>query len=178
MKLRYCQCRYDYKIAYEQQAFLVADTQLYKSLCPSVGPSVRWCAWVEKCENAHFRPCPPVRNWYGRVSGLVLSQTPLQAVGLNSSVHMNDYLTDEYLIWISCRWKTSTSSSWTSCCKKRTPQPPSISKRNPREKEALVSYLAPCFLWRFVVATVSHVIKLKIIFWADHSIGPFTFCRF
>ena len=55
--------------------FFVADTQLYKSLCPSVGPSVRQSvrpsARVEKCENAHFRPCPPVRNWYGRVSGLV-----------------------------------------------------------------------------------------------------------
>ena len=51
--------------------FLVADTQLYKRLCPfvgtSVGPSVRWSVRgdrVGKCENAHFRPCPPVRNWY------------------------------------------------------------------------------------------------------------------
>ena len=39
--------------------FLVADTQLYKRLCPSVGPSVRrsvgpW-TWVEKCGNEHFR---------------------------------------------------------------------------------------------------------------------------
>ena len=51
--------------------FLVADTQLYKSLCPSVRPSVGWSVRVEKCENAHFSPCPPVRNWYGRVSGLV-----------------------------------------------------------------------------------------------------------
>ena len=47
--------------------FLVADTQLYKSLCPSVRQSVRlsvchW-TWVEKYENSHFRPCPPVRNW-------------------------------------------------------------------------------------------------------------------
>ena len=55
--------------------FLVADTQLYKRLCPSVGPLVRWSVRplvrpsvrddrVGKCENAHFRPCPPVRNWY------------------------------------------------------------------------------------------------------------------
>ena len=51
--------------------FLVADSQLYKRLCPSVGPSVgpsvRWSVRgdrVGKCENAHFRPCPPVRNWY------------------------------------------------------------------------------------------------------------------
>ena len=43
--------------------FLVADTQLYKRLCPSVRPSVRG-HWVEKWENAHFHPCPPVRNWY------------------------------------------------------------------------------------------------------------------
>ena len=46
---------------------LVADTQLCKRLCPSilwlVGPSVR-NHWVEKWENAHFRPCPPVRNWW------------------------------------------------------------------------------------------------------------------
>ena len=42
--------------------FLVADTQLYKSLCPSISPSVG--PSVENCENAHFRPCPPVRDWY------------------------------------------------------------------------------------------------------------------
>ena len=49
--------------------FLVADTQLYKRLCPSIRPSVRplvrpWTR-VKEWENAHFRPCPPVRNWYG-----------------------------------------------------------------------------------------------------------------
>ena len=47
--------------------FLVADTQLYKRLCPSVrwsvGLSVR-NDWVGKCENAHLRPCPPVRNCF------------------------------------------------------------------------------------------------------------------
>ena len=47
--------------------FLVKDTQLYKRLCPYVGwlvgPSVCY-ARVEKWENAHFRPCPPVRNWW------------------------------------------------------------------------------------------------------------------
>ena len=57
------------------RAFLVADTQLYKRLCPSVrwlvGRSVGWLvswlvrhAQVEKWENAHFRSCPPVRNWW------------------------------------------------------------------------------------------------------------------
>ena len=34
-----------------------------RSVGPSVGPSVRGDR-VGKCENAHFRPCPPVRNWY------------------------------------------------------------------------------------------------------------------
>ena len=37
-------------------------------VCPSVRRSVRWSvrpwARVEKCENAHFCPCPPVCNWY------------------------------------------------------------------------------------------------------------------
>ena len=49
--------------------FLVADTQLYKSLCPSIRPLVGWSVGrlvrhtrVEKWKNAHFRPCPPVRN--------------------------------------------------------------------------------------------------------------------
>ena len=70
--------------------FLVADTQLYKRLCPSVGlsvgPSFRPSARVEKWENKRFRsflcmclcwkagwvgrwvsmgvgcPCPPLRN--------------------------------------------------------------------------------------------------------------------
>ena len=48
-------------------SFLVADTQLYKRLCPSVRWSVGWSvrhARVEKWENAHFRPCPSVRNWW------------------------------------------------------------------------------------------------------------------
>ena len=44
---------------------LVADTQLYKRLCSSVhrsvGPSVRHGDRVGMCENAHFRPCPPVQ---------------------------------------------------------------------------------------------------------------------
>ena len=31
-----------------------------RSVGPSIGPSAR----VEKWENAHFRPCPPVRNWW------------------------------------------------------------------------------------------------------------------
>ena len=48
--------------------FLVADTQLYKRLCPSIGPSVRPSvgpsARVEKWENAHNHPCQPVCNWW------------------------------------------------------------------------------------------------------------------
>ena len=43
--------------------FLVADQRLYKRLCPSVGWSVR-SDRVGKWENTHFRPCPPVRDWY------------------------------------------------------------------------------------------------------------------
>ena len=31
---------------------------------PSVGLSVRYGDWVGKSENAHFRPCPSVRDWY------------------------------------------------------------------------------------------------------------------
>merc|ERR1712025_1482721 len=66
--------------------FLVADTQLYERLCPSVRPLGRWSVRhgnrVEKWENERFRyffcmfeclgwvevwigvgcPCPPVRN--------------------------------------------------------------------------------------------------------------------
>ena len=45
-------------------AFLVADTQLYKRLCPSVRPLVGPWTRVEKWGNAHFRPCPPVRDWW------------------------------------------------------------------------------------------------------------------
>ena len=58
---------------------LVADMQLYKRHCPSIGPSVRRCQRVKKWENERFgrflcmgvghgvrmgvgRPCPPVRN--------------------------------------------------------------------------------------------------------------------
>ena len=44
---------------------LVECYKLYTSLslCCQVGWSVRH-ARVEKWENAHFRPCPPVRNWW------------------------------------------------------------------------------------------------------------------
>ena len=46
--------------------FLVADTQFYKRLCPSVGPSV--CGdWVERCKNAHLWLAECV--WGGRGSG-------------------------------------------------------------------------------------------------------------
>ena len=43
--------------------FLVADWRLYKRLCPSVAPLVRVIEF-RKCENAQYRPCPPVRDWY------------------------------------------------------------------------------------------------------------------
>ena len=47
--------------------FLVADKRLYKRLCPSVrrlvGRSVREHE-SKSGENMHFRPCPPVRDWY------------------------------------------------------------------------------------------------------------------
>ena len=56
------------------EGFLVADRQLYKRLCPSVGPSVRWSvgpsvrhARVEKWENAPAHPSATG----GCVSGLV-----------------------------------------------------------------------------------------------------------
>ena len=58
-------CCHGYCIVKCFVSFLVADTQVYKRLCPSVswsvGRSVRH-ARVEKWENAYFRPCPPVRN--------------------------------------------------------------------------------------------------------------------
>ena len=60
----------DWRI-FRLESFLVADKRLYKRLCLSVRPSVgRLVGWsvrgdrVGKCENAHFRPCPPVRDWY------------------------------------------------------------------------------------------------------------------
>ena len=43
--------------------FLVADTQLHKSLCPSVGPSVR--------PSVSTSPAHPSATGIGRVSGLV-----------------------------------------------------------------------------------------------------------
>ena len=49
---------------FDSMLFLVADTQLFKRLCPSVHRSVRPSARVEKWVNAHIRPCPPVCNWW------------------------------------------------------------------------------------------------------------------
>ena len=37
------------------QPFLVADTQLYKKLCPSVGPSVRWSLCPSVCQTQMSR---------------------------------------------------------------------------------------------------------------------------
>ena len=48
-------------------SFFVFSMQLYKRLCPSVGRSVGRSVRnhrVRKWEIAHFRPCPPVRNWW------------------------------------------------------------------------------------------------------------------
>ena len=50
-----------------KEVFLAADKRHYKRLCPSFGRSVGWSVEVielRKCEDAHFRPCPPVRDWY------------------------------------------------------------------------------------------------------------------
>ena len=70
----------DIFIPEQRYQLLVADTKLYKRFCPPVRPSVRpsvrssirpsvrtfVCpsARVEKWENAHIRPCPPIRNWW------------------------------------------------------------------------------------------------------------------
>ena len=53
--------------------FLVADTQLYKRLCPSVCPSVRRSVMI-KLESVKTRlsaPAHPSATGIGRVSGLV-----------------------------------------------------------------------------------------------------------
>ena len=44
--------------------FFIADTQLYKRFCPSIGWSVRRGDRVKKWENMHIRPCPLIRNWW------------------------------------------------------------------------------------------------------------------
>ena len=54
--------------------FLVADTQLYKRLCPSVGPLVRPSVMVIELESVETRisaPAHPSATGIGRVSGLV-----------------------------------------------------------------------------------------------------------
>ena len=62
--------------------FLVADTQLYKRLCPSVGPLVRWSVGpsvVIELENVKTRisaPAHPSATDICRVSGLVVFLTP------------------------------------------------------------------------------------------------------
>ena len=74
--------------SYAQKSFLVADTQLYKRLCPSVCPSVCWSigpsAQIEKWENKRSKTflvansciSPPAHlsATDDRVSGLVFSQ--------------------------------------------------------------------------------------------------------
>ena len=54
--------------------FLVADTQLYKRLCPSVGRSVGRSVEVIKSKSGKTRisaPAHPSATGIGRVSGLV-----------------------------------------------------------------------------------------------------------
>ena len=60
-------CRASHILPLSFTVFLVADTQLYKRLCPSVCPSVRPSARplvrharVENAKNTHFRCC----SWY------------------------------------------------------------------------------------------------------------------
>ena len=55
--------------------FLVADTQLYKSLCPSVRLLVGWSVCEHKSKSVKTRisaPAHPSATGIGRVSGLVL----------------------------------------------------------------------------------------------------------
>ena len=63
--------------------FLVAYMWLYKSLCWSVGWSVRLsvshAVWkhTKRRFNIHYCPCPPVWDWWCRVYGLVVLQYTL-----------------------------------------------------------------------------------------------------
>ena len=77
--------------SYCTNLFLVADTQIYKRLCPSIGPSVgpsvrtlhftffvflRFCgltAPAQMIKWPQISSCPPARDWGSRVSGLVLA---------------------------------------------------------------------------------------------------------
>ena len=61
MSYLYFQCGHHTDILWALLPFLVADTQLYKRLCPSVCRSVRPLVHndrVKKWENGHFCPCP------------------------------------------------------------------------------------------------------------------------
>ena len=78
--------------------FLVADTQLYKRLCPSVGPSAR----VEKWENKRLRTFLVADNCIsapahlsatgGRVSGLVWFRIDGQADKTNKRTEVVVFL--------------------------------------------------------------------------------------
>ena len=63
-------------------------TRLRPSVGRCVRPSVRNHR-VEKWETAHFRPCPPVCNWYGCVSGLVFFIQPPQRGYMQWICHRN-----------------------------------------------------------------------------------------
>ena len=64
---------------YNMSLFLVADTQLYKRLCPSVGPSIRWSvrpSMMIELESVKTRISAPAHlsaTGIGRVSDLVFS---------------------------------------------------------------------------------------------------------
>ena len=72
------------------------DTQLYKRLCPSVRPSVRWSvgpsARVEKWVNAHIRPCPPVRIWWPCIRPCFLSSSKAAYLKWSSLLQTKVYL--------------------------------------------------------------------------------------
>ena len=82
----------------------------------SIRPSIRWSVGVHKskCETAHFRPCPPVRNWYGRVSGLV-ALLPLPYL-LRLSCCVSGFIVIFFFITFSLQCITSfamsRASSW------------------------------------------------------------------
>ena len=100
----------------EHMIFLVADTQLYKSLCPSirpsVRPSVRRCQRVEKWKNAHFRPRPPIRNWWPCIRPC-----------------FSPYLVETW--YEVFKWKNATYAHYSSCQTSLPPnQPTSLKVKN------------------------------------------------
>ena len=106
-------------------SFLVADTQLYKRLCPYIPRSISTSRKVGKqafknifsCGQLHFRPCPSIRNWWPYIQPcFFFSILFFSSFILYQSFFLHQIIASKLEIFVYISLKKKTISILGSCC--------------------------------------------------------------